>query len=171
MSLKNPKNPSKRREKTLKQRERNSSQSTKIRARQRSGEGVVRRNGCPKWCFWRVRFFSAPLGISGPCRYFKSKPQGGREETDSPKTPFWTTVSPHDPFAAPLANPEKNKAINPPTKKERTRSYRIRGKTWKLPHCIRQSGSQAKRRWGSCRLIRQEPEIILEIIDLCQRSF
>ena len=26
----------------------------------RSGEGVVRRNGCPKGCFWRVRFFSAP---------------------------------------------------------------------------------------------------------------
>ena len=34
---------------------------TKIRARQRSGEGVVRRNGCPKGVFWRVRFFSAPL--------------------------------------------------------------------------------------------------------------
>ena len=32
-----------------------------IRARQRSGEGVVRRNGCPKGCFGRVRFFSAPL--------------------------------------------------------------------------------------------------------------
>ena len=27
----------------------------------------------------------------------------GREETDSPKKPFWTTVSPHDAFAAPLA--------------------------------------------------------------------
>ena len=33
--------------------------------RQRSGEGVVRRNGCPKGCFWRVRFFSAPLRFSG----------------------------------------------------------------------------------------------------------
>ena len=32
-----------------------------LRARQRSGEGVVRRNGCPKGCFWRVRFYSAPL--------------------------------------------------------------------------------------------------------------
>ena len=32
-----------------------------FRARQRSGEGVVRRNGCPKGCFWRVRFFSASL--------------------------------------------------------------------------------------------------------------
>ena len=29
--------------------------------RQRSGEGVGRRNGCPKGCFWRVRFLSAPL--------------------------------------------------------------------------------------------------------------
>ena len=27
------------------------------------------------------------------------------EETDSPKTPFWTTVSPHDAFYAPLAHP------------------------------------------------------------------
>ena len=35
---------------------------------------------------------------------FKGKPQGGREETDSPKTPFWTTVSPHDAFTAPLAH-------------------------------------------------------------------
>ena len=35
-----------------------------IRVRQRSGEGVVRRNGCPKGCFWRVRFFSAPLRFS-----------------------------------------------------------------------------------------------------------
>ena len=39
-----------------------------LRARQRSGEGVVRRNGCPK----------------------------GR---------FWTTISPHDAFTAPLAHP------------------------------------------------------------------
>ena len=31
--------------------------------------------------------------------------KGGREETDSPKTPFWATVSPHDAFAAPLARP------------------------------------------------------------------
>ena len=33
----------------------------RVRARQRSGEGVVRGNGRPKGCFWRVRFFSAPL--------------------------------------------------------------------------------------------------------------
>ena len=42
--------------------------------RQRSGEGVVRRNGCPKGCFWRVRLFSAPSRFSGPFRCFKSKP-------------------------------------------------------------------------------------------------
>ena len=43
-------------------------------ARQRSSEGVVRRNGCAKGCFWRVRFFSAPLRFSGPFRCLKRKP-------------------------------------------------------------------------------------------------
>ena len=36
-------------------------QPPRFRARQRSGEGVLQRNGCPKGCFWRVRFSSAPL--------------------------------------------------------------------------------------------------------------
>ena len=45
-----------------------------VGGRQRSGEGVVRRNGCPKGCFWRVRFFSAPSRFSGPFRCFKSQP-------------------------------------------------------------------------------------------------
>ena len=72
--------------------------------RQRSGEGVVRRNRCPKGCFWRVRFLSAPLRFSGVLR---ANLKGGREETDSPKTPFWTTVSPHDAFAAPLARSDQ----------------------------------------------------------------
>ena len=35
----------------------------KMGARQRSGEGVARRNGCPKGCFWRVRFSSAALSV------------------------------------------------------------------------------------------------------------
>ena len=34
--------------------------------------------------------------------------KGDREETDFPKTPFWTTVSPHDPFAAPLARLQRS---------------------------------------------------------------
>ena len=39
-----------------------------LRGRQRSAEGVVRRNGCPKGCFWRVRFFSLPLRSPGVLR-------------------------------------------------------------------------------------------------------
>ena len=35
---------------------------------QRSGEGVVGRNGCHKGCFWRVRFFSAPFMFSSVFR-------------------------------------------------------------------------------------------------------
>ena len=31
---------------------------------QRSREGAVRKNGRPKGCFWRVRFFSAPLRVA-----------------------------------------------------------------------------------------------------------
>ena len=37
-----------------------------IRVRQRSGEGVVRRNRCPKGCFCRVRCFSALLRFKTP---------------------------------------------------------------------------------------------------------
>ena len=29
--------------------------------------------------------------------------KGAEKETDSPKTPFWTTISPHNAFSAPLA--------------------------------------------------------------------
>ena len=38
--------------------------------------------------------------------------KGAKEEADSPKTPFSTTVSPHDAFAAPLARPHKS--FSPP---------------------------------------------------------
>ena len=72
-----------------------------FRARQRSGEGVVRGNGRPKGCFWGVRFFSVPLRFA----LKTSENLKGTEETDSPKTPFWTTVSPHDALPAPLARP------------------------------------------------------------------
>ena len=45
-----------------------------FRVRQRSGEGVVRRNGCPKGCFWRVRFFSALLRfiLKSTCKVLKT---------------------------------------------------------------------------------------------------
>ena len=72
-----------------------------IRARQRSGKGVVWRNSCPKGCFWRVRFFFAPLrvfqNISGVLR---ANLKGAE-----------TTVSPHDAFAAPLAHSDYGKGV------------------------------------------------------------
>ena len=60
-----------------------------IRARQRSGEGFVRRNGCPKGWFWRVRFFCAPFRVA--------------LKTPENLKGAWTTVSPHDTFSALLA--------------------------------------------------------------------
>ena len=56
-----------------------------FRTRQRSGEGVMRGNGRPKGCFWRVCFFSAPVRFALKMFW---KPLVGREETDSPKHPF-----------------------------------------------------------------------------------
>ena len=58
--------------------------------RQRSGEGVVRRNG----------------GLL--LEHLKMRDQ---RKTDSPKTPFWTAVSPHDAFSAPLAHSDKRRGI------------------------------------------------------------
>ena len=63
-----------------------------IGERQRSREGVVRRNCRPNGCFWRVRFSSALLRFSGVSR---ANLKGAEKKTDSPKAPFWTTVSVH----------------------------------------------------------------------------
>ena len=52
------------------------------------GLGFMRRNGCPKGCFWRVRFFSAPLEFF---RTFKSKPnlkEGAEKKRTLQKHPF-----------------------------------------------------------------------------------
>ena len=75
---------------------------TSFRVRQRNGEGVVRRNGCPKGCFWRVCFYSAPLGffLLKPLKTLMGQRRNGLFK------PFWTTVSPHDAFSAPLACPQ-----------------------------------------------------------------
>ena len=55
-------------------------------------------------------FLESPFLLCSPKVFLKhlKGPENfkGAEETDSPKAPFWTTVSPHDPFAAPLARPQ-----------------------------------------------------------------
>ena len=67
----------------------------------------MRRNGRPKGWFWRVRFFSSHLRFSGDLR---ANLNGAEKKTDTPKTPFWTTVSPHDAFSAPFrGNPRVSK--------------------------------------------------------------
>ena len=73
--------------------------------RQRSGEGVVRRNGCPKGCFCRVRFFSAPS------RFALQRPENlkGEEEMDSPKHPFGQPFLRTTAFSAPLARSDLKK--------------------------------------------------------------
>ena len=56
-----------------------------------------------KGCVFHMRLDNTILKVF---RCFQGKPYWAREETDSPKTPFWTTVSPHDAFSAPLARSE-----------------------------------------------------------------
>ena len=53
--------------------------------RQESGEGVVRRNGCPKRVFWRVRFFSSHLRFSG---VFSANLTGTEEKQTLQKHPL-----------------------------------------------------------------------------------
>ena len=68
--------------------------------RQRSGEGVVRGNGCPKGCFWRVRFFSVPL------RFALKTPknlEGTEKKRTLQKHPFGQPFPRTTPFSAPLA--------------------------------------------------------------------
>ena len=49
--------------------------------------------------------------------------KGTEKETDSPKTPFWTTVSPHDAFSAPLARSDSHQ-IDPSHSKLHALSWR-----------------------------------------------
>ena len=76
--------------------------------RQSSGEGVVRRNGCPKGCFWRVRFFSAPLKfvLKNTCEVLKILRGQSRKRTLQ-KHPFGQPFLRTTPSAAPLARPQE----------------------------------------------------------------
>ena len=80
----NPHKPSKWRRGECESQQEASMRSCFIRARQRSGEGVVRRNGCPKACFWRV-CFSAPLRFLGVLR---ANLKGAEKKRTLQKRPF-----------------------------------------------------------------------------------
>ena len=67
-----------------------SSSQRRRRAEKRSSKRV----------FWRVRFFSSHLRFSD---VFRANLTGAEKKRTLPKTPFFTTVSPHDAFSAPLA--------------------------------------------------------------------
>ena len=59
---------------------------------------------CGETVVQHVKMDSTIFSISSKVvMYFKSKPQGGGEENGLTETPFWTTVSPHVAFSAPLA--------------------------------------------------------------------
>ena len=74
-----------------------------FRARQKSGEGIVRRKGCPK--AWQKGVFGESVSClpSEGLLLKHLKTLRGQRRHGLSKTPFWTTVSPHDAFSAPLA--------------------------------------------------------------------
>ena len=61
-----------------------------------------------KRVFLESPFFSAPLRcvLKNTWKVLKTLRGQSRNGLSSPKTPFWTTFSPHDAFAAPLAHPQ-----------------------------------------------------------------
>ena len=64
----------------------------------------MRRNGCPNTRM-DSKMFSNNSKVS-ICS--KSNLKEAEKNTDSPTTPFWTTVSLHDAFSAPLAGSENS---------------------------------------------------------------
>ena len=82
-------------------------QTSLSNTRQRSRESVVRRNGCPKGCFWRVPFFSAPLkdfeGLSGILR---ADLKGAENKRTLQKHPFG------QPFRRTMPSPLLWRALN-----------------------------------------------------------
>ena len=60
-------------------------QSHYFRKLSERGEGVVRRNGRPKGCFWRVHFFSAPFKFSDVLR---ASLKGAEKKRTLQKHPF-----------------------------------------------------------------------------------
>ena len=66
----------------------------------------MRRNGCPKVCVWRARFFSGPLRFA--LKTLENLRHNGEMLLST--FAFWTTVSPHDVCSAPLAHPHNEQS-------------------------------------------------------------
>ena len=78
----------------------------KMGVRQRSGEGVVRRDGLSKRVFLESPFLLCPLRVCS-C-VLRANPKGAEEKRTLQNHPFGKPVSPHDAFSAPLARSEIN---------------------------------------------------------------
>ena len=67
--------------------------------RKKNGEGVVQRN-----VVQNAKMDSSTLSVNSKgSGVLRPNLKGAEKKADSPKTPFWTTISPHDAFSAPLA--------------------------------------------------------------------
>ena len=103
--------------------------------RKRSGEGVVRRSGCPKGCFWRVRFFSAPLRFSLAFQVFKEKTLRGQRRNGLSKS----TLLDNRPFLRTTPSPLFSSFL-PPKQWKEDQGVLGRGKRkeiYVIPHVTR----------------------------------
>ena len=129
-----------------------------------AGRGVVRRNGCPKGCFWRVRFFSAPLRFAPKTpenfmddRFFARRllrPFGARKITQ--KSKFSRELQNRPDSHLPARDPQKTKTnihkIAPP-RPLRGAPKRNKPTQFAPPHGRNRSGGRTRGGWYESRWV------------------